>query len=77
MPSLVRAIDALRAFAQPASQVLSTDSVQSQVTMKFNSILSAGLLAGGAVAEELTPDKVEADILQDKSVTIPRMQDLN
>jgi hypothetical protein len=35
--------------------------------MKFNSLLSTGLLvASGAVAEELTPDKVEADIQQDK-----------
>jgi hypothetical protein len=37
-------------------------------TMKLQDFLSIGLFAAGAFAEELTPDKVEADIQQDKSV---------
>lgn len=34
--------------------------------MKLNSLVYAGLLAGGAAANPLTPDKVEADIKTDK-----------
>lgn len=35
--------------------------------MKLNSLMYAGLLAGGAVANEaITADKVEADIKTDK-----------
>lgn len=34
--------------------------------MKLNGLVYAGLLAGGAVAEAITPDKVEADIQTDK-----------